>query len=67
MVFEVLSTQCGTPGGIMLKNNETDARVARRHLQHVTFLKVYRLETEMVDVPPIVDMIGAPIGPQGVD
>lgn len=41
--------------------------VAGDHLQHVTFLQVHCLETEAFDLVPIIDVIGVPSWPQGVD
>ena len=67
MALELLSTQCGTPGGMILANDQWDSPTCEKHLQHVTFLEVYCLKTEAIDVVAIIDVVGVPIGPQGVD
>jgi hypothetical protein len=64
MALEVLSTKCGTPGGMMLHRHQSDVKVSSIHLQHVTFLQVYRLEAEVIHVNPIVDAIWVPLRPQ---
>src|SRR5271156_3588838 len=63
MALELLSTQCNTPGGMILGYNEHNLLTLwTKHLQHITFLQVNSLEPETIDFVAIIEVVRIPIG-----